>query len=264
MTEFESPQTISWRMWALAVLGALVFHLGCAALAFSYLHDDDPDEELGAPAIEIGVELLSKRVDLTDLPPGPDVEASVASPRIVEQREIVEPTDLPRATPTETPDPERVVTPLETVKPPKDQPNVPAVPAIASVESIAVEATATPNSENIRESPRSITPVQGTGDSPQRVLATWQKELIAHFDRHKRYPVSRTTQTMEVLVNFVLDETGRIQSSDIVKSSGDPAFDAAAIAMIQRSNPVPKPPAAVVKEGLRFNLPVTFRAKREN
>jgi hypothetical protein len=117
MHDFESPQKMSAPMWALAALCALAFHLGCAALALEYLRDDDPEDELGAPAIEIGVELLAKHVEPTDLPPGPDVEASVASPRIVEQREIVEPTDLPRAVPTETEDPERVVSPVETDKP---------------------------------------------------------------------------------------------------------------------------------------------------
>jgi hypothetical protein len=119
--------------------------LGFAVLALEYLQDDHPEDELGAPAIEIGVELLAKHVEPTDLPPGPDVEASVPSPRIVEQREIVEPTDLPRAVPTETEDPERVVSPVETEKPEKDQPTVLTAPAVPSVESVAVEATAPPS-----------------------------------------------------------------------------------------------------------------------
>jgi periplasmic protein TonB len=168
MHDFESQQKVSVRMWALAALCALAFNLGFAILALEYLRDDDPEDELGALAIEIGVELLATHVEPTDLPPGPDVEASVASPRIVEQREIVEPTDLPRAVPTETEDPERIVSPVETEKPEKDQPTVPTVLAVASVESVAVEATAPPSSEKIRESDKSVTPVQGTGESPQR------------------------------------------------------------------------------------------------
>jgi periplasmic protein TonB len=264
MHDFESPQKVSVRMWALAALCALAFHLGCAALALEYLRNDDPEDDLGATAIEIGVELLAKHVEPTDFPPGPDVEASVASPRVIEQREIVEPTDLPRAVPTETEDLERIVSPVETEKPEKDQPTVLTVPAIASVESVAVEATAPPSSETIRESDKSVTPVQGTGESPQRVRATWQKELIAHFNRYKRYPANRSTQTVEILVAFALDERGHVQSSGIVRGSGDFAFDEAALAMIQRSDPVPKPPALVVQEGLNFTLPVIFRARHGN
>jgi protein TonB len=130
------------------------------------------------------------------------------------------------------------------------------------MESIAVEATAPPSSEIITESTRSVTPAQGTGESPQRVRATWQKELIAHFNRHKRYPANRSAQTVEVLVNFDLDETGHVLSSSIVQGSGDPSFDEAALAMIRRSDPVPKPPSLLVEEGLNFTLPVIFRAKR--
>jgi protein TonB len=262
MSHFESTQRISWRMWALAAFGAMTIHLGCLALALEYLQNGDPEDALGAPAIEIGVEMLAPHTDPTDLPPGPDVEASVASPQIVEQKEIIEPTDLPHAMPVESEDPDRVVSPIETDKPKKDEPNVPAVPAIPSVASIAVEPTAPPTSEIIQESKRSVTPVQGTGESPDRVRATWQKELIAHFNRHKRYPVDRTAQTAEILVKFVIDETGRVMSASIVKGSGDASFDEAALAMIHRSDPVPRPPSLVAQVGLSFTLPVIFRARR--
>jgi protein TonB len=262
MSYFESSQKLSLRMWALAAFGAAMIHLGCIAFALEYMRDDDPEDALGAPAIEIDVEMLAPHTDPTDLPPGPDVEASVASPQVVEQKEIIEPADLPHAVPTESEDPDRVVSPIETNKQKKDEPNVPAVPAIPSVESIAVEATTPPSSEIIRESTRSVTPVQGTGESPDRVRATWQKELIAHFNRHKRYPADRASQTAEILVNFVIDETGRVMSARIVKGSGDASFDEAALAMIRRSDPVPRPPSPMAQEGLSFTLPVNFRAKR--
>jgi periplasmic protein TonB len=264
MSDFESSQRVSLRMWALAVFGALTLHLGCIALALDYMQDDDPEDAVGAPAIEIGIELLARHIDPTDLPPGPDVEASVAAPKIVEQKEIIEPTDLPHAVAIETEDPDRVVAPIETNQPKKDEPDIPRVPAIPSVESIAVEATAPPSFENIPESLRSITPAQGTGEDPDRVRATWQKELIAHFNRHKRYPKDRINQSAEISVSFVLDETGHVVSSNIVQGSGDASFDEAALAMIQRSDPVPKPPSLLVKEGLSFTLPVIFRAKRTN
>ena len=46
----------------------------------------DLDDDLGAPAIEIGLEMMSPHLEPTDLPPGPDTEASVASPALAEQK----------------------------------------------------------------------------------------------------------------------------------------------------------------------------------
>jgi protein TonB len=260
MTEFRDWHKVPMSMWMLAALGAVVIHLGCVALALAFM-DREPDDEVGAPAVEIGIELLAPHSDTPDLPPGPDVEASIASPQTVDQTAVAEQADLPRAVPMETEDPERLVAPVETDKP-KDEPTAPAVPTIASMDSVAVEATAPPSSEMIAESTRSITPVHGIGVSAQRARATWQKELIAHFNRHKRYPTNRIAQAAEILVGFELDETGRVLSSSIVQGSGDASFDEAALAMIRRSDPVPQPPLAVVQEGLSFTLPVIFRAKR--
>ena len=130
MSDFVSSQKVSPRMWALAALGALTIHLACVTLALDYLRDDHSDEDLGAPAIEIGIELLARRVEPTELPPGPDVEASAASPKVVETREVIEPSDLPHAVPVKTEDPERVVAPIETNKPEADEPNVPTTAAV--------------------------------------------------------------------------------------------------------------------------------------
>ena len=47
----------------------------------------------------------------------------------------------------------------------------------------------------------------------------------------------------------------------IEKSSGDTAFDEAALAMVKRSDPVPAPPPLIADEGLSFTLPVIFRVK---
>ena len=101
----------SRRLWIFAALGALALHVGGAALAVAHLRTDDPDDSLGAPAIEIGLEMASPHLEATDLPPGPDAEASVASPALAEQKAEIKETELPKDAPTETDDPDRVVTP---------------------------------------------------------------------------------------------------------------------------------------------------------
>ena len=261
MSDVVIEQRPSRPLWVLATLGALALHIGCAGLVIAHMQTDDPDDSLGAPAIEIGLEMMAPRQEVTDLPPGPDTDASVASPALAEQQAEVKETDLPKAAPDETEEPDRVVTTNDIKKPEKEEQEVAAVQTQASQESVAAEATATPSSEAIPEGPRSVAPASGTGESARRMRATWTKELIAHLDKHKRYPAERQQKTAEIVISFVLDRTGHVLSSSITKGSGDTAFDEAALAMVRRSNPVPQPPPLVADEGLNFTLPVIFRVK---
>jgi periplasmic protein TonB len=261
MPDLDTEQKPSRRLWILAAVGALALHIGGAALAIAHLRSDDVDDSLGAPAIEIGLEMMSPHLEPTDLPPGPDADASVASPALAEQKAEVKETELPKDVPTETEDPDRAVTPDDQKKPKEDDAKLAAVQTSASTESVAAEATATPSSEAIQQGPSSVAPAQGTGESVRRMRATWQKELIAHLDKHKRYPASRSQKSAEIVVSFALDRMGHVLSTSIVKGSGDAAFDEAALAMVRRSDPVPQPPPIVADEGLSFTLPVIFRIK---
>ena len=255
MSDLETEPRPSRRLWTLAAAGALALHLGCGALAIAHLREAESEDSLGANAIEVGVEFASLRREASDLPPGPDTDASVASPALAEQKAEVKETDLPKAVPTETDDPDRVVTPDDSKKPVEEATEKAVVQQSASTESIAAEATAMPSSEAIQEGPKSVAPAQGMGQAAQRVRVTWQKELIAHLDKHKKYPTARQQKSAEIVVSFVLDRLGHVQSASIVKGSGDAAFDEAALAMVRRSDPVPAPPPLVADEGLSFTLP---------
>ena len=261
MTDLDRGWTVSRKLWIGAAAGALALHLGGAALALAHLNADEADDALGAPAIEIGLEMASPKTEPTDLPAGPDADASVASPALAEQKAEVKQTDLPKDKPDETEDADRVVTPNEVKKPVEEEAKVATVQTQASQESVAAEATATPSIDNIPEGTRSVAPAQGIGATAQRVRATWQKELMAHLDKHKRYPAERALKSAEILVGFVLDRMGHVLSTNIVRGSGDAAFDAAALDMVRRSDPVPQPPPLGADEGLNFTLPVIFKVQ---
>jgi periplasmic protein TonB len=258
---FDDPPKHSSRPhWIAAALGAGVIHAGCVFLALASNPPDDPPD-LGARAIEIGVELAAPNIEQRARPVGPDSEAAAPSPAQVEEKAVVEQTDLPKAIPTETDDPDRVVTPNDTPKPIEEEPKIPKVETVSSVPSAASEETAMPSIEKAPEAPTSVAPALGMGESMQRARVTWQKELAAHFDKYKRYPADRVTQTAEVVVTFVLNRSGHVLSTGVLKGSGDSSFDAAAIAMLQRADPVPPPPPLVADEGLTFTLPVVFHIK---
>jgi TonB family protein len=261
MTMTEEQPRVPARLWLLAGAGAIALHAGCIALTLANMRTDEDADDLGAPAIEIGLVLESQHATPTDLLPGPEVDASAASPAVQEQKAVVEQTELPKDIVAESENPDRVVTENDSMKPKEDEPLIAAVQTAPSEESVAAEATAAPSIETAPESVRTVAPVQGTGESARRVRQTWQKELAAHFDRHKRYPADRSNQSAEIVVSFELDRTGHILSSSVVKGSGDASFDEAALAMLRRSDPVPTPPPLVADEGLTFRLPVIFRVR---
>ncbi len=234
MSNHDQPAHLSRTVWVVAAFGAFAIHAGCVALALG-ANRPDADDDLGAPAIEIGVELMSPRLDPTDLPVGPNADASAPSPSVVAEKVVPDQTQLPKAVPNETDDPDRVVSPADVMKPKDDDAKVPTIQADPSEQSAAAEATAMPTVEDATKLLRSVTPTQGTGASAVRERVTWQKELAAHLDKFKRYPSDRVMQSAEVVVSFVLDRVGHVLSTQIVKGSGDASFDQAALAMMRRS-----------------------------
>ncbi len=260
MFDFDAEQGPSQRLWLFAGVSALVLHIGGAALAVTYLRDAELEDSFGAPAIEIALEMGSPHLQPTNLSPGPDKDAAEASAAQAEQKADLRPSDLPNEQPAETDQPDRVVAPDSVNKPQEEDSRVAKVASTASVESIAAEATAMPSSESVPEATRAIAPAQGAGSSALRQRASWQKELVAYLDRHKRYPAGRSQRSAEIVVGFVLDRRGHVLSTSVVKGSGDAAFDDAALSMVKRSDPVPPPPE-IADEGLNFTLPVIFKVK---
>jgi TonB family protein len=247
-------------IWIPAAVGALALHLGGIGLVYANLPVDDADD-LGAPAFEVGLDLLSPRAEASDLPAGPESDASAASPAQMEQKQKVDETALPQEKPTEAEEPDRIVAEAAPKKPTQEEPQVAALETNASAESAATEATAPAPIEGAREAPVAAAPVQGTGASAQRVRVTWQKKLMAHLERFKRYPPTGVPRSARIEVGFTLDRVGHVVSAEIRQGSGDPAFDQAALAMLRRADPVPPPPPLVADDGLNFTLPVVYRVK---
>ncbi len=249
-------------VWMAAIVIAACLHGAAFAYAWSRLHNDEREDAVGAPSVEIGLDLSAPHQEPTDLPPGPEADASTASTAAVSQTVKVEDTDLPKAKPVETDDPDRLVAPDATKTPQDQKPKLQESKANPAADAVASEATAPPNIEAAKESARSVSPAQGVGDSLLRVRTTWQKELVAHLNRFKRYPSTGSRRAVQIVVGFTLDRFGHVVSSRVETGSGDPAFDRAALAMMASADPVPAPPPLIADEGLTFSLPVIFRDRK--
>lgn len=257
-TVMRAPWFGSFRakIWIFAAAIALCSHVAFGMFVISQLNDDADDDDLGAPGIEIAFELASPRLQPTDLPPGPESEASAAARAAAQQRTAKAP-DLEEDKVKDAEDPDRQVVTKKSDTKNEDEPE--KTKSDASQQSVAQQASAAPAVPDAIAAPKSTTVDQGTGQARYRARVTWQKELLAHLNKFKHYPDDRSQQSAEIVVRLTLDRTGHVVGANIAKSSGDAAFDSAAIAMVEKANPVPAPPPLVADEGLVFSLPVLFK-----
>jgi len=247
------------KIWFFAAAVALCSHVAFGMFVISQLNDDADDDELGAPGIEIAFELASPRQQPTDLPPGPESEASAASQAAAQQRTAKAP-DLEEDKVKDAEDPDRQVVTKKSDTKSEDEPE--KKKSDASQQSVAQQASAAPSVPDAVAAPKSTTIDQGTGQARYRARVTWQKELLAHLNKFKHYPDNRSQQSAEIVVRMTLDRSGHVVAADIAKSSGDMVFDTAAIAMVEKADPVPAPPPLIADEGLVFSLPVLFKKNK--
>lgn len=103
---------------------------------------------------------------------------------------------------------------------------------------------------------RPAPPAPAASTAPQ----DWQARVLAHLDSQKRYPPAarRLRQEGLVLLRFTIDRSGRVLSSRVEQGSGRALLDREALAMLQRAQPLPAPPADVGGSTLELVTPVEF------
>ncbi len=62
-----------------------------------------------------------------------------------------------------------------------------------------------------------------------------------------------------VVVGFVLDRQGRLLASSVMRSSGLPAYDKAALAGLKRAEPFPRPPANTPGDSFKLSISINYQ-----
>ncbi|MGY4417968.1 protein TonB [Bradyrhizobium sp. JR6.1] len=248
----------SKRLWVIAAVTAIGLHLGGAALALTNLRGDDGDEGLGAAGAEYAVELASPDVPDDAAPPGAPADEQQAVQEMAQQKAEVKDTDLPQAKPMEADDPDRIVTEDTAKKQNEDEAKVAKVETNAQEAQQASEAAAPTKLEDARQSETTKAPNPGIGKDKLALTAKWGKKISAYLDLHKKFPENGKAKEGKVKLALVLNRLGKVLSVAVMETSGDAAFDDAAISMVHRSDPVPAPPAGLTEDQFSFTLPVTF------
>ena len=127
-------------------------------------------------------------------------------------------------------------------------------------------ATQPPSSMAVALPAAPVTPAPTPGNpaTPSKAAATWQGLLLARLEQAKRYPQSARFRHQQgvVLLRFAMDRDGKVLRAAIEKTSGYEALDQEVLALIQRAQPLPKPPADVPGAAIELVVPVEFSLRQ--
>jgi protein TonB len=205
---------------------------------------------------------------LIDLPPAPPIgpePAPTPEPAPEPKLETVIP-ELPAPPKTELEFPK-----LEALPMPKPAVALPP-PAKTKPRAKPVERTPAPRPQPAPALPAPATPAppaaarspSGPASSAASARATWQAQLLAWLERHKRYPRVAQEQRQQgtAQLRFTLDREGRVLSYRLDRGSGFALLDEEVAELIRRAAPVPPPPPEVAGSRIEVLVPVSFFLRR--
>ena len=247
MLPIDTPARQELRAWTGAATAVLIVHLG---VVFGYSVYDrslalQGDAEAPPIIIDLAPLTVAPTVHPQDAAPAPELPPP---PLPVEEPKPPEKPDQAKIeslsadnSPAALPQPAHQNEPEEKSKPrPSPQP-----------------VTAMPKAEHIAPT----TAMARIGNSTATAAPPlWISQLLAHLNRYKQYPNIARARRQEgvVTLSFTMERDGRVLTRKIEKSSGSPILDEEALAMLQRSEPLPAFPPAMVGESRSFSVPIRF------
>ena len=252
--------------WVLAALVVLGVHAGAVALTFMHWEEEEADDIGGAVVIELAPIAAVAPVDTPDMERGPVLTEEVA-PSAQSSTEIKQdtPKEMPKVEPSPAPEPEVALPaprPEQKEEPEEEQNEEAVAEQLNQNEQQAPMVAMAPPRVEAEPSPNAA-PSQGRAASEARAQATWQKSLLKHLDRHKRYPTAARNNRVEgtVVVAFKISQNGNVTASHVVKSSGSSLLDEEALDVLRRADPVPEPPSHINGSALDLVLPIQFKIR---
>jgi len=182
----------------------------------------------------------------------PEQEAVQDEPQLVEQEELEE--ELTQLDKVEVPLPSAKSKPPQRKKEIVQKEKLVKKPQQQASSKQAVQAQAQVKQSNRNAARQSASGLFASTITPAR----WQSRLMAHLERRKKYPSGARSRREEgvVYVRFQIDDTGKVLSASLAKSSGWFELDNEVLSLVQRASPVPAPPPGankIITAPVRFN-----------
>jgi protein TonB len=237
------PETLRWgACFALA----LCFHAaGAAALMARW--SDSSDLLASAPVIMIELAAVPVAPDITpnEIPPGPRQTEAQPEP---DQPKPIEKTEAPAA-----PQAELQVTPPP--KPPEKLKEKKPKQKHASLASAPSPAE--------HKAERTAAPMPGASARDSDALPNWKSQLVARLERYKRYPSEAQSRGENGVAQlaFSIDRSGGVHNARIVHSSGSSLLDRETLALVERAQPMPPPPADIPGAQITVVVPIRYNMR---
>jgi protein TonB len=224
--------------WSLCFAVVAAAHTAAVLVLLYASQSSDADFMAGAAVevIDLPQTPAAMPMPLTELPPGPpeDEQVNTNPP----PKEETKPPEQTAEVALPEPEPPKIEPPPEEAKAPPPSP-------------LQDEARATTAGVELAE-PK----------PPSAALLRWQSGLQAQIARKKDYPARARARHEEgfVRIAFTIDRNGHVLSSRILESSGSSDLDEELLSMVNRAQPLPKPPPDAkdtdleIKVGMRFSL----------
>jgi protein TonB len=262
MIAFAAEDLADLRRWLVSGAIVVLAH-GAVAAAIAWRQDSEPAEPAGTIVIEFAPVPVAPASQQTDIPPGAEQIMSDASPdkpsEIVKEKveekpeQKIEEEAPPEVQPASNPEVAIQPPAPKEVQPetPRQEPHPPA-PTTTAPQAAPVQTAAIP-----------AAPAQGRSPQRSSAIPSWTSEIVALLERNKRYPPAAQARREYGVaqVVFTLDRSGHVIDSRVLHSSGAPALDAEALALLQRAQPFPPPPAELAGPQVNLTVPIRFNLK---
>ena len=257
------------RRWALAA--ALMVSMHAAAGAFAVMHwpeEEASDDEAGTFMLELAPVSVAPPTEKLNLAIGPRAEeaaAAVAPTEEVKEKSEIETPKVDEA--PLAPEPEVVVEkqkPIEEVEDKKEEEDPRPEQKATPQASVASQETSAPPPVEAPPAEKPAAPKAGLSSKPTEATMSWQKSLVHHLNKHKKYPHEARKNGAEGVANvaFTIDRSGKVIESKLIHSSGSDLLDKEAIEVLERASPFPTPPSDMPNITIKLSLPIQFRIKR--
>jgi protein TonB len=240
------------RRWMISGAIVVLAHGAIAAAMVAWSEEIEPAEPAAAIVVEFAPVPVAPANRETDIPPGPEQVMS----EMIEEKPDIKPVEEPPPEVKPAPNPEIAIQPptpeVKQETPQREEPRPPAsttsAPQAAPLEMAAIPAA----------------PVQGRATpKSSNAIPTWKTQIVALLERNKRYPPAAQSRGEHGVaqVFFSLDRQGRVIDSRVVRSSGAPALDEEALALLHRAQPFPAPPTELPGPHVDLTVPIRFNLK---